>query len=397
VLKTAGVDNPQNTQGLPIHLKQTMNTSPSPQPRSVTEGIVESKELGILVLSPANKRFFRRIIYLDNYGGASMWEKIKKGDMPPHHLRGCLQLVRMGYEVALAEPLPDFYLHRNAFPHDLKLLKLVRNWLGPEGIVFCGHNVLYWLLFLRKFGLQKCHIVSNLFAREPLNFASAHSGIIGLTRAGAEQAKKLAPKVKIAALGWGADLSVYPKLPYRPEAFFSCGIALRDFKTLSAAAARCQKAIEVLCPGMPEGVNWSPNVKVIDGGKGWNFENKRVSYDQLLHNYYGRSAGSLIILKPDPAEYTAVGFTEILEVMAMARPIIMTRTGAMPTEIDVEKTGCGIFVPPGNPEALAEAIETLQNDPGRAEAMGKKGRELVERHYNIERFATDLHKFFESL
>ena len=148
---------------------------------------------------------------------------------------------------------------------------------------------------------------------------------------------------------------------------------------------------------MPDGVNWSPNVKVIDSGKGWNFEKKRVSYDQLLHNYYGRSAASLIILKPDPAEYTAVGFTEIIEVMAMARPIIMTRTGALPTEIDVEKTGCGIFVPPGNSEALAEAIETLGNDPGRAEAMGKKGRELAESYYNIERYAKDLHTFFESL
>ena len=67
-----------------------------------------------------------------------MWEKIKTGDMPPHHLRGCLQLVRMGYEVAIVEPLPDFYFNRRALPHDLKLLKLVRHWLGPEGIVFCG-------------------------------------------------------------------------------------------------------------------------------------------------------------------------------------------------------------------------------------------------------------------
>jgi glycosyltransferase involved in cell wall biosynthesis len=81
----------------------------------------------------------------------------------------------------------------------------------------------------------------------------------------------------------------------------------------------------------------------------------------------------------------------------MARPVILTRTGALPTEIDVEKAGCGFFVPPEDPVALAEAIEALGNDPKRAEAMGQKGRELVERYYNIERFANDLHKFFESL
>lgn len=374
-----------------------METIAIPQPASVTEGILESREMGIIVLSPAQVKPFRRIIYLDSYGGASMWEKIKKGDMPPHHLRGCLELVRMGYEVALAEPLPDFYLRRNAFPHDLRLLKMVRSWLGNDGIVFCGHNVLYWIPFLRRLGVLSCRVVSNLWAREPLNLAQAHSGIVALTQAGADQARKLAPKVKVAALGWGADLSVFPKLPYIPESFFSCGIALRDFRTLSLAAARCEHSIQVLCPGVPEGVTWSKNVKVIDGGKGWNFEQKKVSYDELLHKHYARSAGSLIILKKDAEEYTAVGFTEIVEVLAMARPVILTRTGALPTEIDVEKAGCGLLVPPEDPDALAEAIKFLGSDPRRAQAMGEKGRQLAESYYNIERYAKDLHKFFESL
>jgi hypothetical protein len=373
---------------------------PPTRSRSLLDGILESNEQGVIVLSPTGKRPFRRVIYVDSYGGASMWEKIKRGDMPPHHLRGCLELTRMGYEVALAEPLPDFpdiYLPRSPFPHDFKLLKMVRHWLGPGGIVFCGHNVLFWLLLLRKFGLVRCHIVSNLWAREPLNLATAHSGILGLTRAGAEQAGKLAPRVKVAAIGWGADLSVYPRLPYRPEAFFSCGIACRDFKTLSLAAARSARPVEVLCPGAQDGVTWPSNVRVIDSGRGWNFEPKRVSYQELLQKYYARSAGSLIILQNDPAEFTAVGFTELVEVLAMARPVIMTRTGALPTEIDVEKCGCGILVPPDNPQALADAIETLANDPARAEAMGLKGRELAERYYNIDRYANDLHKFFESL
>ena len=368
-----------------------------PTVRSVTDGIVETKEQGIVVLSPADKRPFRRILYVDGYGGAAMWEKIKKGNMPPHHLRGCPELVRKGYEVALAEPLPDFYLYRNPFPHDLKLLNLVRHWLGHDGIVFCGHNVLYWLLFLRKLGLVRSQIVSNLWAREPLKFASAHSGILGLTRAGTEQAKKLAPRVKAAPLGWGADLSVYPRLPYRPESFFSCGIALRDFETMSRAAARVRHSIQVIYPGVSNDLMWPPNVQVVDGGRGWNTEEKKVTYDELLYKHYAKSAGSLIIVKRDPREYIACGFTELVEVMAMARPVILTRTGALPTEIDVEKAGCGLHVPPDDPGALAEAMDTLATDPKRAEAMGQKGRELVESYYNIERYANDLHKFFESL
>jgi glycosyltransferase involved in cell wall biosynthesis len=353
----------------------------SSQSKSVTDGIIESKERGLVVLSPARQKPFRRIIYVNSYGGASVWEKIKKGDLPPHHLIGCLQLARMGYEVALAEPLRDLWMvRRRPDAHDLKLLNMVWHWLGRDGLVFCGHNLLFGLLLLKKLGLVRCRIVTNLWAREPLAFASAHSAILGLTGAGVEQAKKLAPKVKVAPLGWGADLSVYPRLSYRPEVFFSCGIACRDFKTLSRAAAQCRRPIEVLCPGMQDDLTWSPNVKVIDSGRGWNFENKRISYHEILHNYYARTTASLLVLKNDPGELTAVGFTEILEVMAMARPIIMTRTGALPSEIDVEKAGCGLFVPPENPEALAQAMDALANDPKRAAAMGQKGREMSERY-----------------
>jgi glycosyltransferase involved in cell wall biosynthesis len=105
----------------------------------------------------------------------------------------------------------------------------------------------------------------------------------------------------------------------------------------------------------------------------------------------------LIVLKYDPEEYTAVGFTELIELMAMGRPIILTRTGALPTEIDVEKAGCGLHVPPNDPNALAKAIETIGNDPARAEAMGKASRQLCESHYNINRYAAGLHSFFETL
>jgi glycosyltransferase involved in cell wall biosynthesis len=112
---------------------------------------------------------------------------------------------------------------------------------------------------------------------------------------------------------------------------------------------------------------------------------------------YGRAAGSLIIVDDDPIEYTACGFTALIEAMAMSRPVILTRTSALKTEIDVEKTGCGFHVPPNNPEALADAINSMAADRGAAEEMGRNGRRLAERHYNIERYARDLHAFFESL
>jgi hypothetical protein len=352
------------------------------------------------VLSPSRKRVRRRVLYVNTYGGRAMWEKVKTGLVPSHHLFGCLQLARAGYEVALAEPLDNFYFsyRRNPFPHDLKLLGMIRSWLGKDGIVFCGHNVLYWIPLLKALRAVRCRIVSNIWAREELNFSRFHSGIIALTRAGAEQARKLAPGVTVARVGWGTDLSVYPRLPYNPEAFLSCGITLRDFRTLSLAAARCHQSLRVVCPGVSEALTWPSNVRVIDGGRGWNVDDtKKLTFQDLLHRYHAQSAGSLIIVKSDPNEAAANGCTELLEAMGMARPVIQVRTGALPTEIDVEKTGCGLLVPPEDPDALAEAIDALGNDPNRARAMGEKGRALAESYYNIERFANDLDNLFESI
>lgn len=377
-----------------------MSTSalPIPQRATILDGIVKREEHGIIVLSPAQGKPVRRILHVNAYGGRYIWNRVKQGLLPGHQLLGCIELARMGYEVALAEPLPDFYWHRNPLPHDLRLLGMVRSWLRPDDILFCGHNVLYWLPFLRRFGAVRCHIVSLLFAREPLNQSRAHTGVIGLTRAGAAQARKLAPQAKVANLGWGVDLNFFPKLEYNPEWFFSCGIANRDFRTLADAAAKSSQPIRVISPGPLSGIQWPSNVHLVDGGPGWLIDKtKAITPREVIREYYPHSAATLIIMKNDPRQYTANGFTNLMEAMAVGQPVIMTRTGAMPGEIDLEREGCGIFVPPENPEALAEAMESLASDPSRAEAMGRKGRELCENHYNMKRYARDLHEFFESL
>jgi len=202
----------------------------------------------------------------------------------------------------------------------------------------------------------------------------------------------------VAHIGWGVDLDFFPRLEYNPEWFLSCGIANRDFRTLCLAATKCQRPIRVICPGIPKGLEWPSTVTVIDGGRGWlTDETKSISVKALLEDHYPRSAASLVIMKYDPTEYTANGFTNLIEAMAVGQPVIVTRTGALPGEIDVEKAGCGLHVPPDDPAALAAAIEALGSDPRGAQAMGEVGRRLCETHYNMKRYATELHQFLNSL
>lgn len=361
-------------------------------PNPLLRGISESHLAGLVLLSPSERRPHRRILYVNSYGGRALWEKIRDGKLPPHHLWGCLELVRSGYEIALAESLPH-YTFRRPLPHDLRLLSIVRNWLQPGDIVYSAHTLLYWLPLLRQLGLLRCHLVSLCYAREELDFPRAHSAIIALTPAAAQQAAVAAPKAKIAHLGWGADLSFFPQLPYEPEWFLSCGKTQRDHYTLSRAAAECGQPIRIISPSLPADINWPPNTTLETGGK----YDDTVSYDDLLTNHYSRCAGSLIILADDPRELTAVGFTNLIEAMAMGRPVIVTRTGALPGELDIEAAKCGIFVPPNDPAALANAIRKIGGNPTLAQEMGENGRRLAHSHYNIERYARDLDSLFRNL
>lgn len=362
----------------------------------VLDGIGEHQSEGIHILHPTRIPPQRRILFINSYGGSEVWRKVKAGQLPPHHMWGCIELVRKGYEVALAEPLAHF-VGRRPFPHDWPIYRFARRWLRPDDIIYCGHTLLYWVPLLRALGALKCHLVSMTYAREELDFGKLHQGILALTPAAVDQARKFAPRVPVAHVAWGCDLSFFPTLDFQPRWFLSCGITHRDFSTLGAAATRSAYPVRLICPGLPKGIAWSNNVTLIDGGTGWNHQKTNVDYQELFHQHYAGALASLIILKYDPIEYTAVGFTNLLEAMALGRATIVTRTGAIPGEVDVEKAGCGLHVAPNDPAALADALQSLGADPRRAAEMGRKARHLAETHYNIERYARDVDRFFASL
>lgn len=70
----------------------------------------------------------------------------------------------------------------------------------------------------------------------------------------------------------------------------------------------------------------------------------------------------------------------LLEAAAVELPIVATRVGGV-AEV-VEDGRSGLLVPPGNPEALADAMKRIeQMRKEERQAMGAQGRALVERQY----------------
>ena len=60
-----------------------------------------------------------------------------------------------------------------------------------------------------------------------------------------------------------------------------------------------------------------------------------------------------------------------LEAMALARPVVASAVGSLPELLD---EGAGVLVPPGDADALADALERVLRDPAGAEELGRRGR-----------------------
>lgn len=102
---------------------------------SVTGHIIAEQQDGLTILSPALRKPTRRVFYVNSYGMAAAWRSIQQGLSPGHHLWGCLELVKLGYEVAMPEVNNGDSRFFNYRRQDLKWLRFVKSWLGCDGIV----------------------------------------------------------------------------------------------------------------------------------------------------------------------------------------------------------------------------------------------------------------------
>jgi len=94
----------------------------------------------------------------------------------------------------------------------------------------------------------------------------------------------------------------------------------------------------------------------------------------------------LAILKPIEMFKTTYP-NKVFDYMASGKPVILAIDGVI-REV-VEKSDCGIYCQPGNPQAMADAILELYNNKDLAQEKGKNGREFLSKHFNRSEIAKD--------
>jgi glycosyltransferase involved in cell wall biosynthesis len=102
----------------------------------------------------------------------------------------------------------------------------------------------------------------------------------------------------------------------------------------------------------------------------------------------------LAILKPIEL-YQTVYPNKVFDYMAAGRPVLLAIDGVI-REV-VESAGAGIFVPPGNPQALAQAMAELASQPERCIEMGQGGRQAIENRFSRAILANRLEEILEGL
>lgn len=85
----------------------------------------------------------------------------------------------------------------------------------------------------------------------------------------------------------------------------------------------------------------------------------------------------------------------VLEAMAAGLPVVATAVGGTPELVTHNETG--LLVPSQNPEALAQAISQLLDQPEQAAQMGRNGRQRAAAQFTIERMTQQTEALYNRL
>lgn len=226
-------------------------------------------------------------------------------------------------------------------------------------------------------------VVTRLLNRLTFRFDDADLGV-------AERVRKSLParlQSRMETVVHGLDLAaVEAAAAERHQARQELGVADNEFLVGTVANLRAQKGYEFLLPAAKQMVEEGLPVRFAAVGGGL-----RAVAVANLHHQLDLGDRFLLLGTRLDAVRIASGFdifvlaslyeglpVALMEALALGLPVVVTSVGGMP-EI-VENGVEGLIVPPGDSDAIAEALRSLIRDPDRLSTMAaaarRRGRKL---------------------
>jgi glycosyltransferase involved in cell wall biosynthesis len=110
----------------------------------------------------------------------------------------------------------------------------------------------------------------------------------------------------------------------------------------------------------------------------------RLSYKELRDLY---ERATIVVVPLQPVDYPG-GITAIYEAMAMAKPLVASRTSMTASFITHRESG--VFVDPEDVIGMSKELLALWNDKPARDALGAGARQQLERHFSYDRY---IHRF----
>ena len=207
------------------------------------------------------------------------------------------------------------------------------------------------------------------------------------------------PRTKLVLLTNGVDTNVFKPLP--PDRHLAQSLGLDGHKVfLYAGTHGLSQGLEVILDAAK--LTQDPDILFVLAGEGADkamlvakADAEHIANVKFLPNQ-PKSAmpgllnvayAGIVSLRPLDVFRNALP-SKMFESMAVGQPLVAALSGEGADL--VHASGCGIVTAPGDAPALRDAVLELARDPQRARAMGMRGREYVDAHFNRDRIAARL-------
>lgn len=193
---------------------------------------------------------------------------------------------------------------------------------------------------------------------------------------------------RIAVIPYFVDQQFWRPMDSTTDSICAAGNSRRDYATLIEAVQGLPIPCRIVTQARPAYQNSGD----------WDLTGKSISAVDLPANVisgpaspvelratYARSRFVVVPLFPS---FRDSGITSVAEAMAMGKAVICSRIYGQIDFVEDGKTG--LFVPPGDPQALRAAIQYLWEHPDIAAQMGAEGRKRVEEIFALDHFVANV-------